>query len=86
MIAEHNKNRTLLTIANDHASAKIYVDDKPSVGSTDAKFIVQPKETLIFDGRGDYPNRAYWAVSDTASTTVIVGDQYKEVPEIEKAR
>lgn len=77
-IAEFNKNRTHLSIANDNASAKLYVDDKESVGSTDCKWIIFPKETQIFDGQGDFPERAYWAISDTASTTVIVGEQHEE--------
>lgn len=80
-IAVNNKNRTLLTITNDHATAKLYVDEKEGISSSFCEWVVLPKETLIFDGQGDYPDRAYWAISDTASTTVIVGGQYKDEKE-----
>ena len=77
-IIESNKKRKLFTVTNDHDTAKVYISDEPDPSATDAKWILLPKETLIFDGEGDFPERAYYAISDTASTTLIVGYQNEE--------
>ena len=73
-----NPKRKLLTLTNDHASAKVYISDESNPHASDAKWIILPKETLIFDGVGDFPERAYYAISDTTSTTVVVGYQNEE--------
>lgn len=85
-IADHNKNRTLLVITNLDSSAIGYIDEFPNVQSVNAKFVVFPRETLILDGVGDYPDRAYWMIMDTTGCEVQVGEQLKEVAEIEKVR
>lgn len=79
-LIEANKKRTTLTIANDHTTAKLYVSDKPDPdASAKAKWIVWPQMAVTFHKLlGDFPERAYYGISDTASTTVIVGGSYKE--------
>ena len=77
-LIEFNKKRKLLTFTNDHDTAKIYLSDEPDPSSTVAKWILLPKETLIFDGQGDFPERAYYGISDTATTTIVVGYQNEE--------
>ena len=78
LIVKYNKKRKLLTLTNDHASAKVYLSDQVKPTTANAKWILLPGETLIFDGQGDFPERAYYAISDTASTTVVVGYQNEE--------
>ena len=77
-VAEYNNRRKLLTFTNDDLSAKIYLSDEPNPHASDAKWILLPKETLIFDGQGDFPERAIFAISDTASTVLVVGFQNEE--------
>ena len=78
LIVRFNKKRKLLTITNDHDTAKVYLSDQVKPTTSVAKWILLPKETIIFDGQGDFPERAYYAISDTASTTVVVGYQNEE--------
>lgn len=78
LLIESNKRRKLLTFTNDHDTAKVYLSDESKPTTTDAKWILLPKETLIFDGQGDFPERGIYGISDTASTTVIVGYQNEE--------
>ena len=77
-IIEANEKRKLLTFTNDHASAIVYLSDEPNPSSTNAKWILYPYETLIFDGEGDKPERAIFGISDTASTNIVVGFQNEE--------
>lgn len=77
-ILEHDKKRKLASFTNDDLSAKVYLSDEPNPSSSDAKWILLPKETLIFDGQGDFPERAVYGVSDTASTVLVVGFQNEE--------
>ena len=78
MIIGFDKRRKVLSITSDHVSAKVYLDDAPGPSTSNAKWILLPKETLIFDGQGDFPERAYFGISDTASTTLVVGFQNEE--------
>jgi len=74
-IIEANEKRKLLTLTNTHASAIAYISDKGQPTTLTAKWILYPLETLIFDGQGDKPERAYYGVSDTATTNIQVGFQ-----------
>jgi len=73
-----NKKRKLLTLTNTHASAIAYISDKGQPNAFTAKWIIYPLETLIFDGQGDFPARAYFGCSDTATTVLQVGFQNEE--------
>jgi hypothetical protein len=77
-VIEANKKRKLLTMTNTHASAIAYISDKAQPNADTAKWILYPYETLIFDGQGDFPERAYFGVSDTATTVLQVGFQNEE--------
>lgn len=77
-IIEFNKKRKLLTVTNNDPAAIIYLSDIADPSTTDAKWILYPYETIIFDGQGDKPERALYGVSDTASTSIVVGFQNEE--------
>jgi len=77
-VIEANKKRKLLTLTNTHASAIAYISDKAQPTTDTAKWILYPYETLIFDGQGDFPARAYFGCSDTATTVIQVGFQNEE--------
>ena len=77
-IIRANKKRKLLTLTNTHATAIAYISDKAQPTTDTAKWILYPYETLIFDGQGDFPARAYFGVSDTADTVLQVGFQNEE--------
>jgi len=77
-IIEADKKRKLLTLTNTHASAIAYISDKAGPTTLTAKWILYPLETLIFDGQGDFPARAYYGLSDTATTVIQVGFQNEE--------
>jgi len=77
-IIEADEKRKLLTLTNTHASAIAYISDKGQPNALTAKWILYPLETLIFDGQGDFPARAYFGVSDTATTVLQVGFQNEE--------
>ncbi len=77
-IVGFDHRRKVLSITNDHVTAKVYLSDEPSPSATKAKWILLPKETIIFDGQGDFPDRAIFGISDTASTTLVVGFQNAE--------
>jgi len=74
----YNKRRKLLTVTNDDTAAKVYLSDEANPSATNAKWILLPNETLIFDGQGDFPERAIYGISDTAHTTLVVGFQNEE--------
>jgi len=77
-IIEANKKRKLLSLTNTHASAIAYISDKAGPTTLIAKWILYPLETIIFDGQGDFPARAYYGLSDTATTNIQVGFQNEE--------
>jgi len=77
-IIEANKKRKLLTLTNTHASAIAYISDKAGPTTLTAKWILYPLQDLIFDGQGDFPARAYYGLSDTATTNIQVGFQNEE--------
>lgn len=77
-IIESDKKRKLLTVTNIHATAIVYLSDRANPSVTNAKWILYPYETLIFNGQGDFPDRVLFGVSDTASTSVMVGFQNAE--------
>jgi len=77
-IIEANEKRKLLTLTNTHASAIAYISDKPQPNALTAKWVLYSQETLIFDGQGDFPDRAYYGISDTATTNIQVGFQNEE--------
>jgi len=77
-IIEADKKRKLLTLTNTHASAIAYISDKGQPTTLTAKWILYPLETIIFDGQGDFPARAYYGLSDTATTNIQVGFQNEE--------
>jgi len=77
-IIEADKKRKLFTLTNTHASAIAYISDKGQPTTLTAKWILYPLETLIFDGQGDFPARAYFGVSDTATTVIQVDFQNEE--------
>lgn len=71
-----NKKRKTLSITNSHNAAIAYIDDKAGPTSTNAKWILYPRQTLILlKADGDFPERNFFAVSDTASTIMVVGFQ-----------
>jgi len=68
-----NPRRKVLSVTVNHASAIIYISDKPSVRASTSKWILYPYETWILDLPQDHPERAYYIISDTVGTSVIVG-------------
>lgn len=77
-IVEDNPRRKSLSITNDHASAIVYIDNKAQPSTSKSKWILYPYETIIFDSPNDFPERALYGVSDTASTNIVVGFQNEE--------
>lgn len=72
-IIKDNPRRKVLSITNTHASAIVYIDTKGQPEAATAKWILYPHETLFFDNPRDHPERAFFGVSDTASTVIQVG-------------
>jgi len=77
-IIEANEKRKLLTLTNTHASAIAYISDKAQPTTETAKWILYPLETIFFRKTSSFPERAYFGVSDTATTVIQVGFQNEE--------
>ena len=72
-----NLRRTSLSFYNSHATAIVYGSRRGSVSSTDYEFIVWPKTSISFSrDAGDNPTLQRHIVSDTASTTVGVNEEF----------
>lgn len=71
-IAGRNLDRSSLVITNSHATAILYVRDTKGVGPLNGMPIYPRGSINLSRLLGDDPTMDWWAISDTALTTVRV--------------
>lgn len=72
-----NLKRTSLLFSNTHTTAIVYGSRRGSVSSTDFEFVLYPQTSIAFSRQtGDNPTLARHIVSDTATTTVGVNQEF----------
>ncbi len=77
-VLSHDKQRTTFSVANNHASAKIYWGRNRGVTVANG-FPIFPNTVQTFSPLfGDDPTKEIWLISDTAATDVRVTWELKK--------
>ena len=80
VIVRAQVDRIALTIQNDHSTATIYVRDSKGVTSSNGISIYSNGSiSMNLKEDGEMVKKEWWAVSDTASTTVKVAEGFPPI-------
>lgn len=74
-LIENNSERKFIEFKNTHATQIVYISDEPNPDANSAKWELDPTEWLRITRQDGFPEKAFYAVANGASTTLYLGFQ-----------
>jgi len=77
-LIEPDPKRKFVSFTNEDAANKIYLSDKADPDYVNAKWLLNPEETLIIGRDLGYPERAFYGLSAGGNAKIAIGFQNDE--------